>query len=359
MNYGRISFAGLLLIASTCMISGCSTRVSAEAPNKDKDGTAVRSNVRGANGQTVQFMQPAEVAATLNNAKEVKDVAGGGDFIVSGNKLFNFWFVKADRIIFESGATLTFSRQAQTKRNQFFIVAKELISKDPNAPGTITWEKGPVQSSGASSGQAPSGPEGGVGAAGSNGSQGYAGDSAPTLTMIVMNVLSSAPLVDLTGQQGGQGGQGQKGGTGGHGHTGESASQNAFNCVHGAGNGGAGGAGGQGGPGGVGGSGGSGGTFVLISRVDRLPSLTQKFRALIAGGKGGDSGSGGIGGDPGSGGDGGAQQLPWCRGDGSPGPTGPVGQSGALGKTGDTGKEGDFTVGGVTDQQFAEYVWSR
>jgi hypothetical protein len=212
MNYQRVSFAGMLLIAATGAISSCSRQPSTGGMAvNDKEAVAASFSLKGADGKAVPAMQQAEVASALNNAKEVKDVPGGGDFIVSGNKLFPFWFIKADRIIFESGATLAFSKQAQEKRNQFFIVAKELISKDPNAPGTITWEKGTVQSTGASSGQAPSGSAGGAGATG-GGAQDYAGNSAPTLTMIVINVPSSAPLIDFTGQQGGPGGQGQKGG---------------------------------------------------------------------------------------------------------------------------------------------------
>jgi hypothetical protein len=97
--------------------------------------------------------------------------------------------------------------------------------------------------------------------------------------------------------------------------------------------------------------------FTLISTTDNLPNLTQKFRVKYAGGRGGPPGQGGPGGVGGRGGDGGAEQRPYCSGNGSPGPAGNTGNPGPVGVNGDNGKEGDYTVGGINQDQFSLYVW--
>ncbi len=108
----------------------------------------------------------------------------------------------------------------------------------------------------------------------------------------------------------------------------------------------------------MGGQGGAGGAVVLISGANLLPSLTQKFRTHTAGGRGGDPGAGGPGGDGGPGGAGGQEAKPHCDG-GNAGQAGGPGPSGGPGQTGPNGTERDLMVGGITDKQFQDYVWSK
>jgi hypothetical protein len=354
----KVSYSHLALSLTCWLIVGCGGNSKSVEQQPTQTAVATPNDEKAA-----RTLQPAEINAALQSGKEIKDVSGGGDFVVSGNKKFNGWFLKADRVIFESGATLTFSKQAQGLRPNFFIVTKELVVRDPNSPGKITWERGDVAIPPSASGQAANGPDGpgdnnagGTGAGGAQGNHGYDGFAAPGLTLIVMSVPSSGPFVEFTGQEAGQGGQGQKGGTGGHGHAGNPASQSVFDCKRGGGNGGSGGTGGPGGTGGDGGTGGTGGTISIISRAELLPSLTQKFRVHIAGGRGGEPGPGGSGGDGGPGGAGGTDAQPHCNG-GNGGPGGGTGAPGVAGKTGPNGNEGDFLVGSISPEQFKDYVW--
>jgi hypothetical protein len=342
---------------------GCGgSKQNSESGAASRTGSAAVQQTAGANLPAKQMQ-----GADLNDALiAVKDLPGNTDEVVDGTRRFNGWFFKANKITFKSGSTLLFTKQALDNRRQFFIIAKELVVEDQNSPGTITWEKGGTPDAPASGGQAPNGQDGRgdgggglTGNPGTNGATGYAGNDAPSIVLIVMTVPSSAPMVELSGSKGGKGGQGQKGGTGGHGAKGNDASQNACNCNRGAGNGGPGGSGGPGGIGGTGGRGGNGGSFTLISSTDMLPSLSQKFRIQVSGGPGGDAAEGGFGGDGGNGGDGGGQQLPYCRGDGSHGPTGGSGSPGATGIAGPSGSAGDFMVGGITKDQFTTYVWAK
>lgn len=320
------------------------------------------ADLKSADGHGARILQGPDFDNLLVSAKEFQNL-GRGDYVVTGNKLFDGWFLKADRIIFEPGATLTFSKTALSNRRQFWVVAKELVAKDANNPGTINWEKGAVALAPASPGEAPGGASATIddrsGAAGQTGGVGIGGNSganAPQITLVVMKVPNSGVLIDLTGGDGGSGGQGQKGGRGGNGAKGHPASESMFDCKRGGGDGGRGGPGGQGGTGGLGGVGGTGGTFLLVSSADLLPSLTQKFRIKVSGGNGGGPGPGGIGGDFGVGGPGGQEAKPYCGG-GSDGQNGVQGSTGGLGDSGHSGQEGDFTVGSATDDQFKNYIW--
>jgi hypothetical protein len=356
MAGGRMSvtrqFPILSLITVLAFLAGCkSTKPSNSEPS------AVTPNSRAVTQRQIPDPDKAQLL------QDVKDLPPSGDEVIEGTRRFNGWFFKANKITFKSGSVLLFTKQAQANRRQFFVIAREIDVEDASNPGKITWEKGDIPAPPSSAGEAPAGADGGEnsagapGAPGGPGTKGYDGPTAPSVVLITMRVPSSGPLVDLTGQDGSQGGMGQQGGKGGKGGTGNSASQNAFNCNRGAGNGGPGGSGGLGGQGGKGGTGGDGGVFTLISTTENLPNLTQKFRILYEGGHGGIPGQGGLGGVGGHGGDGGAQQLPYCSGNGSPGPTGNTGNAGAVGTNGDNGKEGDYTVGGISQAQFSQYVW--
>jgi hypothetical protein len=354
MRPSSLVFPSLLCLIT--VLTGCSGSNITHASSSTSAPTNSTSDQ-----VVVQRKLPDADKATI--LQDVKGLPAGGDEVIDGERRFNGWFFKANKITFKSGAVLLFTKQAQANRSQFFIIAKEIVSQDANNPGKITWEKGDPQAPPSSAGEAPAGADGGEnaagnpGAAGAPGTNGYAGFSAPSIVLMTLQVPGSGPLVDLTAQDGSQGGTGQQGGKGGKGGNGNSASQNGFNCNRGAGNGGSGGQGGPGGQGGKGGVGGDGGVFTLISRTDSLPNLTQKFRVLTTGGHGGTPGQGGNGGVGGGGGGGGAEQKPWCSGNGNPGPAGNTGGGGPVGVSGDNGKEGDYTVGGISQDQFDQYVW--
>ncbi|MGC0389241.1 hypothetical protein ABIF91_001595 [Bradyrhizobium sp. USDA 241] len=302
-------------------------------------------------------------ASVLNEAQTIKQ-AGllklAKPFEVSVNTRFDGWFIVADRVVFKSGSQLIFTRQALQNRRNFFIVANELVSEDSNSPGVITYEQAPVDAASAKPGQGPSGPPGAgdgdsghQGGPGEPGNPGPKGFSAPALTITVMKVPGSGPAIDMRGGQGGEGGQGQKGGDGGAGRQGSPASLSMVDCKAGGGRGGNGGTGGTAGKGGVGGNGGDGGSVTIIAPPDLLPSLSQKFRVLVSGGQPGNGGPPGAGGNPGPAGAGGQEAKPYCGG----GPGGSGGTPGATNARGDVGKpgvDGDFFVGAITPELFAQ-----
>lgn len=304
-------------------------------------------------------LQPADVIPKLQEIKTTTPPAAPGDYIVDGTRLFDGWFLKSERIVFKRGATLVFSKQAQDARRNFFIVTREIVTEDPGAPGTITWQQPPVPGAPASGGQAPTGAHapgddrpGSPGQQGAHGPLGYAGNASPSITLTVLIVPSSGPAIDLRGQKAGQGGQGQRGGDGGNGGKGHPATCSMFDCRNGAGDGGSGGTGGPGGRGGDGGKGGAGAAFTLLAPADKLQSFSQRFRVLVSGGDGGEPGTGGPGGNGGRGGDRGAKCLPYCKDDGRDGATGGPGAAGGSGTNGSTGIAGDFFVGSITAEQF-------
>jgi len=355
LNLVSLVAIGLL----TLTISACSSKTSESTQTPEK-----LQNLKSADGRAAHVLQGPEFDNVLVSAKEFQGV-GGGDYVVNGNKSFDGWFLKADRVIFEPGSTLMFSKTALSNRRQFWIVTKELIVKDAEHPGTITYDKGAPAPAPPAPGEAPGGTHaqgdgsaGGPGQQGGKGNQGATGANGPQITLVVMQAPNSGTLVDLTGGDGGPGGQGQKGGRGGNGAKGSPASQSAVDCKSGGGNGGAGGAGGVGGPGGDGGTGGAGGIFLLVSKGEHLPSLTQKFRVKTSGGNGGNGGPSGVGGDYGLGGPGGQEAKPYCSG-GNGGPNGTQGGAGGPGSNGANGQEGDFTVGAATDDQFNTYFWPK
>jgi len=348
--------------AALLVLVGCGKKEEAK-PTVGATPAAVPTDLKSGDGVLAKVVKGPDFDNTLVSAADIKNIKND-EYIVSGTKKFDGWFLKADKIVFEPGATLVFSRTALSSRRQFWVVAKELVVKDQANPGTITWEKGDPPAPPQAPGEAPPGGNGpqddaaGLpGNEGTKGSPGLAGANGPQITLVVLKVPSSGVLVDLTGGNGGQGGPGMKGGRGGTGAKGHPASQSAVDCKRGAGNGGAGGSGGKGGPGGDGGVGGAGGTFLLVSEAELLSSLTQKFRVKVSAGTGGTGGQGGQGGDGGPGGAGGQEARPLCRGNGSQGGNGGPGAAGPGGSPGGGGQEGDFTVGGATKEQLDSYIW--
>ncbi|GLK86385.1 hypothetical protein GCM10017653_44550 [Ancylobacter defluvii] len=320
---------------------------------------------------TTSYAQQTEIKSTemddLSRASAIQDIKNSGDIseplkivTISGNRLFDGYYLQAERIVFKSGSTLTFSKKALASRNNLFLVAKEIVSEDAANPGTITYERAVNLPTPAMPGQAPTGragthrQAGGQGLPGDQGVAGEPGSAAPALTITVLQMPGSGPIIDIRGGNGGNGGQGQKGGDGGSGGSGDNASQNCCNCVRGAENGYPGGQGGSGGPGGLGGPGGNGGTLTLLAPSEAVSVFLQKFRPLVSAAQPGGAGSGGPGGNGGPGGSGGADARPWCVGSGSQGGLGPIGPGGQPGTKGASGIDGDIFVAAISTEQFGK-----
>lgn len=300
--------------------------------------------------------QPKNIPSSsiVSEAKEAKEsistVGLMKEFIVSGDTVYDSYFVGSETITFKSGARLIFSDKALKLRNNLIVVAKTIVMEDQGNPGLIAWMRGdgpgtpPPQSGQAPGGShgAGDGDSGGPGSPGVQGNPGNKGLNAPNLTLFVLSMKGAPATIDLRGQSGGKGGAGQKGGDGGVGHQGSPASSSAFDCKSGAGHGGNGGPGGPGGKGGTGGAGGVGGTVTLVSVPDAFPTLLQLVRADVGGGEPGDGGDGGTPGNGGPGGAQGAKALPFCKDEpGRKGNPGAGGQAGEKGDKGSVGTQGD------------------
>ncbi|CAH1689116.1 conserved exported hypothetical protein [Hyphomicrobiales bacterium] len=311
--------------------------------------------------------KPKEVpsSSVVSDAKEVREsVALIGltpEFVVSGDVLYDSYFVGADVIRFKPGAKLIFSDKALKVRNNLIFAAKTIVNEDQSKPGIITWSRGEgPAASPPHSGQAPGGPHGnsdgesgGPGSNGAPGNPGLTGQSAPNLTVFMLSAEGAPPIVDLRGQRGGKGGTGQQGGDGGVGRQGAPASASAVGCKSGAGRGGNGGAGGTGGQGGRGGVGGKGGTFTIVSLPTAFPALISLVRADVAGGEGGDGGEGGALGKGGPEGSQGAKALPYCKDEpGRRGKRGVDGAKGGIGLQGGGGLTGDINYTTLSREAF-------
>jgi hypothetical protein len=317
----------------------------------------------GAQSTTTPKPKELSEASVVNEVQTIKQadlLRLSKPYEVVGTTRFDGWFIVADKVVFKSGSQLIFSHQALQNRRNFFVVTKELVSEDANAPGLITYEQPANDTASAKPGQGPTGPHGAYdgqsgqqGGSGETGAVGPKGYSAPSITITVLSVPGSGPALDLRGGTGGEGGQGQRGGDGGVGAKGSPASQSMFDCKAGGGRGGNGGSGGTGGAGGQGGPGGDGGSVTIIAPAELLPSLTQKFRVLVAGGQGGRGGAPGPGGNSGPGGPGGQEAKPYCGG-GPGGSPGAPGAGGSPGASGPPGTEGDFFVGAISQDLFAQ-----
>ncbi|EMP4205201.1 hypothetical protein WD218_004816 [Klebsiella variicola] len=95
------------------------------------------------------FSQQAEEvppSSIINDAKQVKEsVALIGltkEIIVTGDMLYDSYFIGAETIQFKSGARLIFSDKALATRNNLIIAAKNIVNEDQQKPGVITWTRG-------------------------------------------------------------------------------------------------------------------------------------------------------------------------------------------------------------------------
>lgn len=361
MSFRIAMRSNVLSIAATVMVFSSLIGTGCKSPTSGDTGS---DTPRSWDGRPIPLLPNAKVEAQLSAAREVRESPSTGDFVVSGRKIFDGWFIKVDKLVFESGAALVFSKQAQSKHSTLLIIAKQVVMRDANAPGTITWERdAPAPSGGA--GQGPNGQDGfangvagqqgGPGGPGANGSQGV---SAPSLLLIALELPPTGVNVDFRGSDGGPGSLGGAGGQGGRGGAGDSASQSLFNCNRGAGSGGAGGIGGKGGNGGNGGTGGAGGHVTLLAPHESIGASASKVKILVDPGHGGEPGAGGKGGQGGSGGPGGNGQAPYCGGGGNPGPQGFSGLAGSPGEHGQDGSPGQYAMGSISSSAFGS-VWAQ
>lgn len=328
---------------------------STPAPGTGAQPTPLSGPLTTADGRSAKVLQQAEIGPLLN---DIPKGAAGTTFIVDGDRRFDGEALIVDRLEFKSAAVLTFGPQALQSRRNLLIVAREMVSDDPQHPGKITYaspQAGPAEGSG----QARTAPEppregqgGSAGRKGEAGLAGAAGVNAPNLTLIVMSVAGGGPTLAFGGAPGQVGGQGRQGGEGGAGGRGRPASGDTFKCDRAAANGAPGGAGGAGGAGGQGGNGGGGGTVTLLGLGDRVSGLLQGLRVDTAGGEPGQGGLAGKGGLGGLGGQGGQGARPFCAKNGRPGLAGAAGQPGGAGSAGQRGVDGDLRVGAISEANF-------
>ena len=218
---------------------------------------------------------PPEVVAAIKSASNVETL-----FPVDGAETFPGQILKADKIVFHSGSTLTLSSDAPW----IVVVAKSWIFEDANTTTRIQRNmsleltKPTVSPPKAASGKAGQGTinkrgeDGQQGSAGLPGVEGY-GKALPHIYLIAGSFSSPTgePLpgylrlsLIFPGFDGSPGGDGGQGGDGGHGKDGQQGEDRIYECHDGAGPGGTGGKAGPGGRGGKGGPGGNGAGVTLI-----------------------------------------------------------------------------------------------
>ena len=111
------------------------------------------------------------------------------------------WYLGADRLIFEPGARLIFSRTALSKRQSVFIGANSIVTNDDDAPGTITWESYTPSPEPDAAGEAASGRDNGsAGVAGNPGNPGQGSAAAPELTLFVAAIPNVGPVIEFAGR---------------------------------------------------------------------------------------------------------------------------------------------------------------
>jgi hypothetical protein len=275
---------------------------------------------------------PKEVAAAIKAAPAIKQVIP-----VTGTESFGQQVIKADEIVFDSGAHLVFTNLGAP---WIAIVAHRFKFRDPLSYSFI--ERDMNVRAGADGAQGAQGARGAddFGETNRRGNDGHPGGPGgpggvgktvqlPTLYIIAEKLLDDkdkeipAGILNLAvlarGIDGGNGGIAGRGGDGGHAGNGKEGATGPFDCKEGPGPGGNGGTAGMGGHGGDGGAGGNGGTVIFVALKPASEAFSYS-RVNNQYGLGGNFGRGGSPGNPGAGG-GGAGRNGWCgpSGPGSPG----------------------------------------
>lgn len=294
---------------------------------------------------------PAPVVASIKAATTVKTI-----YPVTGTEYFDGGVLKADEIVFSSGAKLVLRA---TNRPWIAVVAKKIKFADIAAWSRIERDMTVISAgagnAGANGPPGANGPHdvnraGGPGSPGADGGTGGTGavQSIPHLYIIAgeFTAPDSTPLpgymrlsLVFPGIDGGNGGRGGNGGNGGRGGNGKEGATSLFDCKEGGGPGGRGGDGGRGGGGGRGGDGSRGADITYVSLAQGIDLLSYA-KVVNVGGEGGMGGSPGSAGAPGGGGNGGRQNgfcsaKPDGAGGSSPNPptlgVGPRGADGSKG----------------------------
>jgi hypothetical protein len=294
---------------------------------------------------------PPDVLTAVRNAASTKTI-----YPITGNETFSGQILKADEIVFDSGASLTLS---DLGKPWIVLIANRWKFTDPKTVVKIrrAGRVAPAGSDGSKGSDGADNPgetnrrgnDGGAGSAGSSGGQGKT-LQLPKIYLVGGSFTSPTgdpmPLrlaLDFSGVPGGNGGDGGAGGDGGDAGNGKEGADSAFDCKEGPGPGGNGGAAGAGGAGGDGGRGGNGADLVYISLAEGIEQLSYA-RVINVEGYGGQGGRPGRAGTPGNGGDG-ASSNGWCgpSGPGYPGDF-PKPANFGEGDTGPDGKKGTVTA---------------
>jgi hypothetical protein len=283
---------------------------------------------------------PADVLTAIQNATSTKTI-----YPVTGNETFRDQILKADEIVFDSGATLTLTG---LDKPWIVLIAKRWKFADPK--NMVKISRGSRFAGAGSDGSAGTdgldrpGETNRRGNDGDPGQAGYSGGRGGTSQLPKIYLVGGAftspsgdPLpgslrltLGFAGIAGGDGGEGGRGGNGGNAGNGKEGATSAFDCKEGPGPGGNGGNAGTGGAGGDGGRGGDGANITYIALADGIEQLSYA-RVVNVEGYGGTGGRPGRAGKAGNGG-GGASSNGWC------GPSGP-------GYPGDFPKPADFGQG--------------
>lgn len=260
---------------------------------------------------------PQEVFELLNSTERISEI-----FPVNNGERFAQQILKADEIIFQPMATLTF-----TNTDVPFLVAyaKRWKIKDNSFPLVIELDRSVRGFDGADGTKGASGANGvgetdrhghngNAGGAGTDGGNGEA-KTNPTVYLIMdelvcinedQDVNDSKLVLDFDGIAGGDGGDGGEGGNGGNGASGKRGAMGFLECKEGAGRGGNGGSSGSGGAGGNGGNGSNGSDIYIITTESVAESFVNIAKFDIKGGFGGRGGRAGRAGKPGRAGRGGS-----------------------------------------------------
>ena len=294
---------------------------------------------------------PADVLTAVRKAASTKTI-----YPIAGNETFNGQILKADEIVFDSGATLTLTA---LDKPWIVLVANRWKFTDPKTVVKIrranrVAASGLDGNAGRDGSDNPGetnrrGNDGGSGTAGETGGRGVT-HQLPKLYLVGGSFTSPTgdpmPLrmtLEFSGIPGGNGGDGGRGGNGGNAGNGKEGATSAFDCKEGPGPGGNGGAAGPGGAGGPGGRGGNGADITYISLADGIEQLSYA-RVVNVEGYGGMGGRPGRAGKPGNGGSG-ASSNGWC-GPSGPGYPGDFPSPADLGQgsSGADGKKGTVTA---------------
>ena len=275
--------------------------------------------------ETLEEALPADVLELIKNSENITEV-----FPVNNGERFSKQVLKADEIIFQPNATLTFTNgdfpfliiyctRWKIKDNRFPIVI-ELDRTIRNSDG-ISGAKGIEGANGI----------GEIDRIGQNGSQGGTGTNGtdggtrnnPTIYLIFkelkcidneQNIEDSKFVLDFDGINGGNGGDGGEGGNGGNGSNGKQGAMGWLECKEGPGRGGHGGDSGIGGKGGNGGVGGNASNINIISNEIDAEVFVNITKFDLRGGFGGRAGRGGRSGKVGRAGRGGPSNGTCGRG---------------------------------------------